>query len=129
MALLQSGIVLSGSGALPEGLPFMSCPPPAIGFAGLSTSSPSWLESVESCAATGSEPDEASGVVTSGSRSTVMTPLLLVVAKVAVRFPPALDDEAYTVWESSKFPAGVVAGSCTWIDLNHIARSHSLASW
>jgi hypothetical protein len=49
----------------------------------------------------------------------VMMPLSLAVAFVAVRFPPALDDEACTVWESSQFPAGVVAG---------LARLHSLSS-
>ena len=99
----------------------MSCLPPAIGFTGLATPSSSWLASVKFCAATGSElgeeSDEASGVDTSGLRSTGMMPLLLAVAFVAVRFPPALDDEVCSVWEFSQFPAGVVAGLALLLSL------------
>ena len=50
----------------------------------------------------------------------LLMPLSLAVAFVAVRFPPALDDEVVTWWDSSHFPAGVNAG---------FARLHSLASW
>ena len=98
MSIFQSSVVLSSrSGALrSEGLPDMSCPPPALGFASMSTSSPSGMRSVESCAATGSEPDEASGDVSSASMSACTMPLSLAVAFVAVRFPPALGDEVFT---------------------------------
>ena len=44
----------------------------------------------------GSELDGAPGDVSSASRSTCTIPLSLAVAFVAVRFPPALDDEVVT---------------------------------
>ena len=83
--------------------------------------------SVASCDATDSElvevSDEASGVVTSGSRFTSTMPLELEVAFVAVRFPPALDEDVCTVWEFSQYSKlSAVRSSlfCFWTDRVHL---------
>ena len=94
----------------------------------MSTCSPTGMRSVGSRCATGCELDEAPGDVSSASRSTCTIPLSLAVAFVAVRFPPALDDEVATWWDSSHFLASDNEGFCS-LALAHFVvsrRSHRL---